>query len=416
MTDLFRKQAVEQQTQRLHGEVLLLPRTSHSVIVLALFTWLLAVIFWLATSSFTRKETINGWLEPAEGVVRVYARSAGIVKQILVSDGDWVDVDQPLAIVNGDRTLTSGFHLETVLLNEYSSQKALLNEQLDRIQFVGQRQLSDVNAQISSAKKELALLQLQQKTAEKRHQLLIGQVNKYRDLHQKGHVSQVDVDAVMNSELELRSEKQRLDRAIVSQTARLAELNTQADLLPEESANQAAQLRQRLSDLAQQVAQLQGQRAYVIKSPRAGYINNLQIRVGHQAMTQQPLLTVVPKDAQLTAHLLAPVSAAGFIEAGQPIRIRYDAFPYQKFGLYSGVIEKVSTSVSLPNELRDVPTPVSGPTYRLIAKLDQTSVSAYGQSLELKPGMTFSADVRLSERSLLEWLLEPILSLKGRFA
>lgn len=164
------------------------------------------------------------------------------------------------------------------------------------------------------------------------------------------------------------------------------------------------------------MAQLHGQRAYVIKSPRAGYINNLQVRIGHQATTQQPLLTVVPKEASLTAHLLVPVAAAGFVEKGQSIRIRYDAFPYQKFGLYSGVVADISTSVLLPNELRDAPISTQVPTYRLTATLDQTSVSAYGNTLELKSGMTFSADVRLAERSLLEWLLEPILSLKGRFS
>lgn len=251
MTDLFRKQAVEQQTQRLHGDVLLLPRTSHSLIVLLLLFWLTAVVIWLATSSFARKETVMGWLEPADGVVRVYAHSAGIVKKVLVSDGDWVDVDQPLAIVNGDRVLTSGYHLETLLLNEYDSQKALLNEQLNRTKIMGQRQLSDVKAQINSGKKELALLKLQQVTAEKRHRLLTDQVNKYRRLHQKGHISDVDFDSIINSELELRSEKQSLDRAIVSHKTRLAELTTQADLLPKESANQAAQLQQRLSDLAQ---------------------------------------------------------------------------------------------------------------------------------------------------------------------
>ncbi len=42
------------------------------------------------------------------------------------------------------------------------------------------------------------------------------------------------------------------------------------------------------------------------------------------------------------------------------------------------------------------------------------SISAYGQSVPLQPGMTLSADIVLEERSLLSWLFEPIISLKGR--
>jgi len=48
--------------------------------------------------------------------------------------------------------------------------------------------------------------------------------------------------------------------------------------------------------------------------------------------------------------------------------------------------------------------------------LDSQSVEAYGRSMSLKPGMQVSVDIRLEERSLWEWLLEPLLSLKGRFS
>ena len=53
--------------------------------------------------------------------------------------------------------------------------------------------------------------------------------------------------------------------------------------------------------------------------------------------------------------------------------------------------------------------------YRVTARLDSAAVQAFGQQIALKSGMTLSADIRLSQRSLLQWLLEPLYSLRGRY-
>jgi len=66
---LFRVQVIEQQADRLHGHTLHLPHVRHSVFAALLLIWLLAVVFWLITNTYTRKETVVGWLNPPAGVV-----------------------------------------------------------------------------------------------------------------------------------------------------------------------------------------------------------------------------------------------------------------------------------------------------------------------------------------------------------
>ena len=97
---LFRTQVIEQKTDRLHGDVLLLPRISHSILIVFLLVWLVAVGIWLATSSYARKETVIGWLEPSAGVVRLYPEASGQIKQILVKEGDKVSAGTVLAKLN----------------------------------------------------------------------------------------------------------------------------------------------------------------------------------------------------------------------------------------------------------------------------------------------------------------------------
>ena len=84
------------------------------------------------------------------------------------------------------------------------------------------------------------------------------------------------------------------------------------------------------------------------------------------------------------------------------------------FGAQPGRVTAVAASASLPDESLHVPFKFAGPVYRVSALPTATHISAYGRDFPLKAGMTLSADVQLEQRSLLQWLLEPIYSIRGR--
>ncbi|MBE8716317.1 HlyD family secretion protein [Cellvibrio polysaccharolyticus] len=413
---LFREQVIEQKADRLHGDVLLLPHLRHSVLIFSLLVWLLAVAIWLATSTYARKETVVGWLEPPTGVVRLYPESSGQVKKVLVKEGDRVQVGQPLMIINGDRTLADGGNLEGRLLEEFESQRRLLKEQITRAGQTHQHREGSLVRQVESLQHNLALMDEQMATLDARHTLIKNQLERYRPLVEEGHISHREYDSFLSQELSVRSERQALLREIGNQRDLLSQRLTDLQLLPQDAANSLDQLQSRLSELAQQIAQLNGERAHVITATRAGIINNLQAREGQfvSSVNPVPLLTLADSASPLVAHLLVPVRAAGFIAPGQRLDIRYDAFSYQKFGLYQGEIAQVAKTPLLPGELLNASFTLQEPVYLVEARLYEQGVHAYGQEISLKSGMTLTADVELSERRLWQWLLEPIYSLRGR--
>lgn len=407
---------IEQRTIRLHGEVLLLPRARHSILVALLLLWLFAVGIWLAISTYARKETVVGWLEPPAGVVRLYPEASGQIRQILVKEGDRVRAGQQLIVINGDRTLTDGGNLESRLLEEFESQRRLLIEQMERTSRTRQDREESLLRQVKSIEHNLVLMDKQLATLDSRHALIQDQLERYRPLVEKGLIPRIEYDNVLSQELSVRSDRQELLLQIGNQRDLLSLRRTDLELLPQEVANGLDQLRARLSELDQQIAQLQGQRAHVITATRAGIVSNLQAREGQfvSSASPVPLLTLADGASPLVAHLLVPVRAAGFIAPGQRLDIRYDAFPYQKFGLYEGVVEGVAKTPLLPGELLNTPVHLQEPVYRVTARLSEQGVRAYGQAIPLKSGMTLTADVELAERRLWQWLLEPIFSLKGR--
>lgn len=90
------------------------------------------------------------------------------------------------------------------------------------------------------------------------------------------------------------------------------------------------------------------------------------------------------------------------------MRLLYEAFPYQSFGVYGGTVSNISRTIVTQGDMA-IPVTLAEPSYVVSVSLERTDVEAYGQSIPLQPDMLLSADIILDKRSLIEWLLEPLL-------
>ena len=412
---LFRQQALNHMQHRLHGDVLTLPNPSHTLITLLLLLWVAALIVWLFYGQYARQETVLGWLEPPGGVAKHFAQNhRGIIKSVLVEDGQLVSAGQALLMVNGDRLLSAGISVEETLITEYQAQlkgaKSALNQQAQILEL----QSLSLNQQINAANEDLKQIDNQGHIVSQRADLVTARINRLNAMQQQGHIAEAELDNLHEQQLAIKSEIQALARDKLAQNNRIMQLQTDLQLLPQEYTAKRIQLQKQVSELSQQITQVSGQREYTVVASRDGIVSNLHLKPGQSVSANQSLLSIVPQNSDIEAQLLVPVRAAGFLYNGQHIDIRYDAFPYQKFGLYTGQLTSVSSAVLLPNDLPDAPITISEPMYLVKVSLNSSTVEAFGNPIVLKSGMTFSADIKLSERSLIEWVLEPILSLKGR--
>lgn len=413
---LFRQQAVQYQHRGLQGDILLTASLPALLVSGGLLIWFIAMTIWLCTSEYARKETVLGWLEPPQGVLRVYGNNNGVIKELLVREGEEVNADQPLLIIHGNNLLANGDGMENQLLGELAHQQNLLREQQARNEDRYTQRIAEGLQRIARIRQELQLLDQQANTLQARQQLLDRQRERQQRLRDSGYVSAVDLEKSEAEALALKAEQQTLARQKLQQQRLLDDAQSEQQQMPQNHADQQTLLATQISELSQQITQWQNRQAYVIKAARAGIVSNLRARVGQQvtASQQTPLLTLHPEQGALSVQLLVPARAAGFIQQGQQLDIRFDAFPFQKFGIYSGRVTQLSDTVLLPGELQQVPVSVKEPVYLIVAQLDQDTVQAYGRDFALKSGMTLSADIRLEERSLLRWLFDPLYSLRGR--
>ena len=119
----------------------------------------------------------------------------------------------------------------------------------------------------------------------------------------------------------------------------------------------------------------------------------------------------MPLKSPLQAVLFVPTRAVGFVRADQKVRLLYDAFPFQRFGAYSGHIVSITKTI-LSDAGVAAPLELKEPAYKVIAALDRPDVDANGQKVPLQAGMLLQADILLEKRELIRWLLGPILNVR----
>jgi membrane fusion protein len=144
-----------------------------------------------------------------------------------------------------------------------------------------------------------------------------------------------------------------------------------------------------------------------------GQVTGVLADVGQQVSPTTPLLSILPAGAAFEAQLYVPTRAVGFLQIGGPVMLRYQAFPYQKFGQYRGHVRSISKTTFTPAELQLVGD-AKEQFYRVHVQLDEQRVTAYGEPMRLHDGMQLEADLHVDTRKLYEWILEPLLTLTGR--
>ena len=373
----------------------------------------LTLLTFLSLASFNRKETVTGYLKPDMGLAKVMSPRSGVIQQVFIEDGQQVQAGDRLALLSMPDNLAIGDSLSSTLQQGIQQQIALVSQRREQVITQFNQQASEYQSRLRLSQNLLQDLQVQQQLLQERLALHLQRQHDFSALQQRGAISATELQQQQELVLNLRQQLAELNASAQNQKAQFAQLEGLIERLPGEQQQQLTLLDSELSRLSQQYTELSARGELLITAPISGRITNLVAETGANVRAELPLLTIMPDNAELQAILLVPTRAYGFVMPGQRTRLRFDAFPYQRFGLYEGEVIKTAQAIVLPGEV-DMPVAVQEPVYRVQVALGQQEIRAYGNTVPLQSGMLLSADIVLEQRSLLAWLFEPVLSLKGR--
>ncbi|MBF4253017.1 HlyD family efflux transporter periplasmic adaptor subunit, partial [Vibrio anguillarum] len=401
---MFRKEVVKANQQRLYGRVSLTQPISLHVSVTFIFVAFVVIVIYLSQASFSRKEIVKGYLLPGKGVVKVFTHRSGVIDRLYVEEGETVQQGDDLLKIKNSQNLATGVELSVALSQELSLQIKYLQQELN----ANNEMFRKDNWHIIEQKKQLAnrLTLINEAISTNNIKLSIKEKKKEKNkkLLENGYISTTQYDESEEEYLEILEEENGLKRELAQTRFEISLLESKYLELPERKIINEANLKRKISELKSQITDLKNQFEFIEKAPESGVITAIQPIEGSKVDVNTPLLSILPIDSPLEIELLLPTRSAGFIEIGNKVNVRFDAFPYQKFGFITGVISNIDKVVVLPSE-KVLPIQLDEAMYRVRAKLNQQSIKAYGKKFPLKVGMIADADIILEKRALLEWLL-----------
>lgn len=412
----FRKEAIESRYGTDSGGVIFQPRISHTVLTCVVVVLFIACVLWVVNSTYTSHETVSGWIAPSNGWVRVYG-TPGTVRQISVSEGDHVKQGDQLFVIISEKNFSdSDSGLENRLLTEYQRQSELYEKQLEEQEKSLKTELERVELELKAELKRSSNLEEQIKLKVNELALLDKSTAAYEKLRIENMVSEIALNTQKMKSLSLASSIKALEGQLIDSRNKVTLYGIQKQAVRDQKRSSWLETQMKISNLLQQIDQVKANHTHVVRATRSGYIYNLQVDDGMKipSSNQSPLVTIIDHSQNFEAVLLVPVKSAGFLKEGQKISIRYDAYPYQKYGLHGGRITTVSKGAYLPGELI---SPISLPNsavFRVVALLDSPFVRAGEGELVLKPGMTLTTDIDIKKSSIIEWIFEPVIGLRER--
>lgn len=411
---LFRREAVQHQRNRLWGDVILTQPLSTKLLTLAIGVALVLLVVFLIAGDYTRKEQVQGYLVPESGLVEVYPDQQGNATDVLVESGEAVKAGDTLARITTDKATDNGSTVSALLIDVLKHQKALLIQRIDRANRRMVERKAHLSDRVGNLEDQIGQLEQQRRLQQERLDLAQSRYASLESLHEEQLMSESDYQDRYQLFLDEQQSLEQLERSLLTEKGKLQSAKFELASLDTETAEEVDQLEAEKSRVTQQIIQFDGESSFSLKAPIAGTVTSLQLAPGQRVNPQQPILAILPEGQRLEADLFIPTRAIGFLSPGLSVDIRYDAFPYQRFGTYSAEVEQVARTVLSPEDI-NAPLRLQEPVYRARAMLEHEEILAYGQNFPLQAGMIFEAHLRLDERPLYQWLLKPLYSLKGTF-
>ncbi len=384
-------------------------------------------ILWLCIGKVDIVVNARGIIIPDGESKIIQPLETGVIKQILVQEGDFVKKGQLLISIDAS---TTDAQLETVTRNleqskieakrlkaagnntpftkdnnnkteEYEIQQKLYEENLAAMNSsvnAKQQEITQINRQINSAEAQKRDYKFQFKNADDRLQKLgnvidIIAYNQYQEAADKANSLRESVTRTEAEIQRLYAQKQQINNEIAQIKADFKAQNLTV-----------------LSDTQKKINELEASKEQIefsninqkITAPCDGYIDKLMIHtIGGVVTPAQELIALTPADTPLVIKAKVLNKDIGFIRVGMPVSVKIDTYDFQKYGILHGTVKSISQ-----NSLEDEQL---GPVYEIYITPKEDTFIIDGKEQKIATGMTLNAEVEIGKRRIIEFFIYPLI-------
>jgi len=399
------------------------------------------LLVWAIFGKLDVVATAEGRLVPQSYVKIVQPADSGVVREILVQEGETVEAGQVLmrldaALSRADqRRLRNDLELARLQLQRIDAELAgntmtrrpddppmLFRQVAD--QFQAHRDayadaLAEERAVREKTRQDLQGARERLRQLEKTLPIYRRSAEAVEKLAQKGYYSELAVEEKKRELIEQEQELKAQKATIAGLNATLSTSDRRLDQITSSYLSnlhdERVETESRLNTLREELGKATHKTDLLaLKAPQKGIIKDLATHtVGTVVSPGTVLMTLVPDDDPLQAEVYVRNEDVGFVHQGQTVKLKLAAYPFQKYGMIVGTLVTIGADAVDPGSSGAADAlagqeGTSGLRYKALIRLDAQHLTTLGQPLEIAPGMQLTADIHLGYRTIMEYLLSPL--------
>ncbi|KEY60669.1 HlyD family secretion protein [Serratia sp. DD3] len=416
MTDkhaIFRREAIEHRAHSWLGNPQVITPVGASIWAVVALVIIVSLIAFMVIGTYTQRVRLTGSVISQPAVARITAIGNGTIVRSFAEEGRTIHAGDVIFIVNME-TQTEYGATSHEITSALISQKAtiereiiLKSEALDTernflLQLLDNKEaeLQKMNDLISQSSQQTLWLLEKVEYFKKLVRQGIALETEYMARRAEYYSASVQLEAYKREKVKLQGES-------IDIKSRLAAIYSEVKVSLEILRRQSARLDQDLVSTEER-------RELHITSPIDGTLTGITGLVGNKIREAQELASVVPALGHAEVEIFATAEAIGELRKDQAVRLRFDAYPYQWFGQYDGIVTSISaTSVEKGPETKGGQTNQQQLRYFQVRISPKSShVIMAGKTYLLKPGIGVETDIFIRKRPLYEWILLPLKNIR----
>ncbi|WP_404317668.1 HlyD family secretion protein [Klebsiella oxytoca] len=415
--NLYRKEAIEHKKNHWKGKALLLSGMPAWLILTFSAIFLLILVITLRFCSYTQRIDVKGEVITYPHSINVYASQQGFVVKKFVETGDIVTKGDPLyeldisrSTINGNVNTTMSAVISEKIKNAEEIISKTLKNKTETMEALNTQlhqytiSLKETNKMLANA--DIGLKKMKENLSSYDQYLKQGLITKdqFNYQHSLYFQQQSTYQSLISQRMQLESQLTQLKSDLVTKAA---DFDNQVS-------NQKNQKNQ-INDYKNQRVESTANGNLIIKATSNGKIESVTVTVGQMVDKGSSLAQIKPTGkVEFYLVLWLPNNSIPYINPGDTVNIRYEAFPSDKFGQFPGKVLSISSVPASRQEMSEYTNVITNPNqqelalYKAIVKIEKTKFSYKNKTLELSSGLKAQAIVFLEERPLYMWMFTPL--------
>jgi len=415
---VFRQEAIDNQKMKWRGRALLLPGIPFWSIALLCLFFIIVFLTFVIASTYTRRINVTGEISTYPRAANVYSSVQGVVIKQFVTEGQEIIAGAPVYQIDVSRSTRSGVVSD--------NQRRDIDGQLERI--------AQIIRRLESSKKNTLAMLEKQKTqytsafrlstdimqrAQEGIRIMKENMENYRQYQTKGLINK---DQLTN-QIALYYQQQNNLLSLSSQNEQnalqITSLESRIQIQAAEFDNQIYQMELQRYELQKELINIDAGGVIIVRALVDGHVDSLSVTAGQMVNVGDSLLQIIPHNiVHYSLVLWVPNDAIPYISAGDRVNIRYEAFPAEKFGQFSGMVSVISRAPASPQEMltyQGAPKAAlttAIPYYKVIVRPEKQTIVYGGKHMSLENGMKAQSTLFLEKRKIYQWMLSPFYNMK----